>query len=385
MGASIAHALTLAGITVTIVETDAAGVSRANSNLDALRRQTAARGVTLPPSPRTVAGYDALPDADIAIEAAFEDLGVKQAIFAQLAASLPESTALATNTSYLDVNRIAEGIPHPDRLLGLHFFSPAHIMRLVEIIRADATSDDTLALAHGLAAQLGKIPVAAGICDGFIGNRILTRYRQSTDILLLEGALPWQVDRAMQDFGMAMGPYAVQDLSGLDIAYANRQRLKLRDDPAHRYIPVADRLVEGLQRLGRKTGAGWYDYPDGKPVPSPVVTGIIEAASAEAGLMRRVFSATEIQDRALTAMVDEACRILDEGIAARPSDIDLVMVHGYAFPRWRGGLMHYADGVGLNVFLDRVRRWGDEDPRSWSEGPLMARLVAEGCSLADLN
>ena len=341
--------------------------------------------MTLPPSPRTVAGYDALPDADIAIEAAFEDLGVKQAIFAQLAASLPESTALATNTSYLDVNRIAEGIPHPDRLLGLHFFSPAHIMRLVEIIRADATSDDTLALAHGLAAQLGKIPVAAGICDGFIGNRILTRYRQSTDILLLEGALPWQVDRAMQDFGMAMGPYAVQDLSGLDIAYANRQRLKLRDDPAHRYIPVADRLVEGLQRLGRKTGAGWYDYPDGKPVPSPVVTGIIEAASAEAGLMRRVFSATEIQDRALTAMVDEACRILDEGIAARPSDIDLVMVHGYAFPRWRGGLMHCADGVGLNVFLDRVRRWGDEDPRSWSEGPLMARLVAEGCSRADLN
>jgi 3-hydroxyacyl-CoA dehydrogenase len=385
MGASIAHALTMAGIAVTIVETDAAGADRAQGNLKALRDRASARGLALPPAPDVVASYDRLPAAEIAIEAAFEDMGVKRAIFAQLAATLPRRTVLATNTSYLDVNRIAEAVPHPERILGLHFFSPAHVMRLVEIVRAEGTSDGTLALAYGLAAQLGKIPVAAGVCDGFIGNRILTRYRQTTDVMLLEGALPWQIDRAMQDFGMAMGPYAVQDLSGLDIAYANRRRLNLKDNPAHRYVPIADRMVEDLRRLGRKTGAGWYDYPDGKPMPSPVVAGVIEAASAEAGLIRRSFSDTEIQDRALTAMIDEACRILDEGIAARPSDIDLVMVHGYGFPRWRGGLMHYADSVGLGVFLDRVRHYRAQDALSWSEGRLMQRLVAEGRRLSDLN
>lgn len=385
MGASIAHAMTLAGIAVTIVETGAAGVSRAQSNVGTLRDQTTARGIALRPWPEVVAGYDALPDADIAVEAAFEDLGVKHAIFAQLAATLPKRTVLATNTSYLDVNRIAEGIPHPGRIVGLHFFSPAHVMRLVEIVRADGTSEEALALAYGLAAQLGKIPVAAGICDGFIGNRILTRYRQTTDVMLLEGALPWGIDRAMQDFGMAMGPYAVQDLSGLDIAYANRRRLNLKHNPAHRYVPMADRMVEDLKRLGRKTGAGWYDHAEGKPIPSPVVAGLIETASEEAGLTRRGFADTEIQDRALTAMVDEACRILDDGIAARPSDIDLVMVHGYGFPRWRGGVMHYADSVGLGVFLDRVRHYRAQDPLSWSEGRLMLRLVAEGRRLSDLN
>ncbi len=385
MGASIAHALTMAGIAATIVETDAVGVSRAVGNVDALRGRTAARGLALPPAPDVRAGYDALPDAEIAIEAAFEDLGVKQAIFARLAAALPPTAVLATNTSYLDVNRIAEGIVGPDRILGLHFFSPAHVMRLVEIVRADGTSDGTLALAYGLAAQLGKIPVAAGVCDGFIGNRILTRYRQTTDVMLLEGALPWEVDAAMQDFGMAMGPYAVQDLSGLDIAYANRRRLNLKGNPTHRYVPIADRMVEDLRRLGRKTGAGWYDYAEGRATPSPEVTALIEAASARAGLVRGTFTATEIADRALTAMVDEACRILDEGIAARPSDIDLVMVHGYGFPRWRGGLMHYADTVGLGAFLDRVRRWRAQDPLSWSEGHLMARLVAEGRNLSSLN
>ena len=383
MGAAIAYAMALAGIAVTVVETDAAGAARAEANLATLRDQAAARGLPVGSAVQVVVGYGSLPAADIAVEAAFEDMAVKQAIFARLAAALPGSAVLASNTSYLDINRIAAGIPGPERVLGLHFFSPAHIMKLLEIVKADQTSQATLAIGFALAAQLKKIPVQAGVCDGFIGNRILTRYRQTTDVMLLEGALPEQVDAAMQGFGMAMGPYAVQDLSGLDIAHANRKRLGLKDNPAHRYVPIADRMVESLHRPGRKTNAGWYDYPG--TTPATVVRALIESASADAGIRRRSFGDAEMQDRALTAMVDEACRILDEGIARKPSDIDLVLVHGYGFPRWRGGLMHHADTIGLPVWLERVKTHAAADPLSWSPGALMQRLVAEGRCLADLN
>ena len=394
MGAAIAYALAGIGLHVTTVETSAEAVVRARTNIGALYADAVKRGkmtqdqmdAALADRHDLRSGYDDLPAADIAIEAAFEDLKVKREIFAALDKALPETAILATNTSYLDVNAVFDGLRNPARLLGLHFFAPAHVMKLLEVIRAAETSPETLATAFALAAQLRKIPVEAGVCDGFIGNRILTRYRQTTDVLLMEGALPEQVDAAMEAFGMAMGPYAVQDLSGLDIAYANRQRKNLRARPDIRYIPIADRMVEELKRLGRKVGAGWYDYPSGQPrQPSPTVRALVEDCSATAGISRRTIPDETIRDHAILAMIEEGLHILAEGIARRPADIDLVLVHGYGFPRWRGGPMHHADRLGLPGVLDRLTALAAGDPLSWRVPDLLKTLVAEGKPLASLN
>lgn len=390
MGAGIAYALAGIGITVTLIEQDEGGATRARANVARLYADAVKRGrmtqdeadARLAERLTFRAGYDDLPPADLAVEAAFESMQVKHAIFAALDKGLPETAILATNTSYLDVNAIFEGVSHPGRLIGLHFFAPAQVMKLLEIVRAETTSDATLSAAFRLAARLRKIPVEAGVCDGFIGNRILTRYRQTSDLMLLEGATPSQVDAALEAFGMAMGPYAVQDLSGLDIAYANRQRKGLRDKPGIRYVPIADRMVEDLKRLGRKTGAGWYDYSEGGTrQPSPVV----EALVAEEASARREWTAEQIATRAVLSMIEEGVHILDEGIARRSADIDLVLVHGYGFPRWRGGPMHHADRLGLPAVRDRIRGLAAEDPLSWRVPPLLDRLVAEGRTLASLN
>lgn len=386
MGAGIAYALAGIGVTVALVETDAAGVERARANVARLYDEAVARGKSTAEAAAADQaarfafhqGYAALPPADIAIEAVFEDLAVKRQVFAALDAALPETTILATNTSYLDVNRIAEGLRNPGRFLGLHFFSPAHVMKLLEVIRAAETSAGTMETALKLAGRLRKIPVAAGVCDGFIGNRILTRYRQICDVMLIEGALPAQIDAAMRGFGMAMGPYEVQDLSGLDIAYANRKRLGWKVKSGFRYIPIADRIVEETGRLGRKTGAGWYDHGGGKPTPSGLIDGIVLEESAKAGISRRSFDDTEIVERATAAMVEEGLRILEEGIAAKSSDIDLVLVHGYGFPRWRGGPMHWAGRQGLAGLQARIAGYAAQDPLSWALPALLARAVAEG-------
>jgi len=335
---------------------------------------------------RAVASYDPLAQVDLVIEAVFEDLQVKRTLFERLGTSLPEDTILATNTSYLDVNRIAEVVPNPQRFLGLHFFAPAHLMKLVEVIRASETSAQTLATTFALTRRLGKIAVEAGVCDGFIGNRILTRYRQTADVTLLEGALPAQVDAAMVDFGMAMGPYATQDLSGLDIAYANRKRKRDAGETIRgRYIPVADRMVEDLNRLGRKTKAGWYDYVDGKPVASSVVDDEVRRASAEAGITRRAFAPDEISRRLALSMIAEGADIVAEGIANRPADVDLVMIHGYGFPRWRGGPMKLADEWGLPELLREFEELAASDPQSWTVPALIRQLAEEARSFADLN
>ena len=384
MGAGIAYALAQAGVAVALVETDAAAAGRARENVARLYAEAVARGKSSPEAVEAAlatrhafhVGYGALPPADIAIEAVFEDLAVKRQVFAALDAALPETTILATNTSYLDPDRIAEGLRNPARFLGLHFFSPAHLMKLLEVVRARDTGPGVLATALRLAARLKKIPVLAGVCDGFIGNRILTRYRQTCDVMLIEGALPAQIDAAMRGFGMAMGPYEVQDLSGLDIAHANRKRLGWRTKPGFRYIPIADRIVEETGRLGRKTGAGWYDHADGKATPSALIEGIVAEESARAGITRRSFTDDEITARATTAMVEEGFRILEEGIAERPADIDLVMVHGYGFPRWRGGPMHWAGRAGLPDIQRRIEGYAAEDPLSWAVPPLLARAVA---------
>ncbi len=380
MGAAIAYALWLAGIEVTLLEQDAAAGDRARANLETLLKEGEARGKLSPEAARNARdniGFlsgeaTPLPPVDLAIEAVFEDLAVKRSLFARLAAALPEQAILATNTSYLDPDAIAEGLPHPGRFLGLHFFAPAHVMKLVEVVRARETSEATLATGFALTKRLGKIAVEAGVCDGFIGNRILTRYRQTGDLLLLEGALPWQVDAAMTDFGMAMGPYAVQDLSGLDIAYANRRRKNLRADPAFRYVPIADRMVEDLKRLGRKTGAGWYDYEGGRPAPAGEVQELVESASAGAGVERRAIAPETIVRRMVLAMMAEGYEILGEGIARSAGDIDLVMLHGYGFPRWRGGPMHLAEEWGLAQVAGELAELAREDPLSWRVPPLLA-------------
>ena len=391
MGASIAYAFATGGIAVTIVERDATAAGRAEDNLRKLVDQGVARGTlsaidgeAVHGRLTTVAGYDNLPPADLAIEAAFEDFDVKRAIFAELEAALPPETILATNTSYLDVNRLADDLKNPTRFLGLHFFSPAHVMKLLEIVKGERTSPETLGAGFALARRLGKVPVLSGVCDGFIGNRILTRYRQEANLLLVEGALPAEIDAAMQGFGMAMGPYEAQDMSGLDIAYANIRRQNAGATPRH--VPLVERLVEDHKSLGRKTGAGWYDYgAEGKPVVSALVTEEIHRVSAEAGKTRRSFTAEGIVERITLAMIAEACAILDEGIAERPQDIDLALVHGYGFPRWRGGLMHHADSLGAKDLLARYAALATADPQGWAVPPLLARLAAKGLTLDSLN
>jgi len=391
MGASIAYALATAGIAVTVVERDAEAAGRAGDTLRKLVDQgvsrgtlSAANGEAIQQRLVAVVGYGNLPPADLAIEAAFEDFDVKRAIFAELEAALPPETILATNTSYLDVNRLADHLKQPSRFVGLHFFSPAHIMKLLEIVNGDRTSGETLGAGFALARRLGKIPVLSRVCDGFIGNRILTRYRKAANRLLAEGALPDQIDAAMQGFGMAMGPFEAQDMSGLDIAYANLKRQNLAANPQH--VPLVERLVEDHKRLGRKTGAGWYDYAaDGKPVASDLVAAEIRKVAASLSLTQHSFTADEIVQRITLAMIAEACAILDEGIAEKPQDIDLVLVHGYGFPRWRGGLMHYADSLGLPDLVARYAAWTKADPMTWAVPPLLSRLAAAGLTLDSLN
>jgi 3-hydroxyacyl-CoA dehydrogenase len=385
MGASIAYAFAASGISVTVIETSDDASTRAEGNVKRIVDQGISRKIFTEQAALDVAariafrfGYDDLEPVDLAIEAAFEDMEVKRTILTSLAEALPETTILATNTSYLDVNTLAEGIHSPGRFLGLHFFSPAHIMKLLEIVRSDKTSPETLGAAFALAKSLKKVPVISGVCDGFIGNRILSRYRQAADILLLEGATPSSIDAAMRSFGMAMGPYEAQDMSGLDIAYANRKRQNLRARSDVRYVPIVDRLVEEENRLGRKSGAGWYDYEGDRASPSPVVDAQLVRASQEANIGRVDISEKDIQDRILLAMISEATAILEEGIAQRPRDIDLVLVHGYGFPRWRGGLMHYADTLGISEIAESVAELTAFDPISWPVPKLLSKLAATG-------
>ncbi len=350
MGAAISYALLSAGIHLTIIETDTDAVSRAHANVDRIIAASLKRGLISDNQAKErtenltiTTDYSAADQADLAIEAAFESMAVKKQVFAALENALPAHAILATNTSYLNPNDIAAVLKNPSRLIGLHFFAPAHIMKLLEIIRADKTSDVALATGFALAKRVRKIPVLAGVCDGFIGNRILARYREEADILLMDGTTPWEIDEAMVEFGYAMGPYEAQDLSGLDIAYANRQRQKSTRDPNRRYIPIADRMVEE-GRLGKKSGVGWYRYPGGGgAVIDPLLEDMIVEEAYFAKIDRREFSADEIRTRLLGAMIEEANGLLREGIAESASDIDLVTVNGYGFPRWRGGLMHYGE------------------------------------------
>jgi 3-hydroxyacyl-CoA dehydrogenase len=295
---------------------------------------------------------------------------------------LKPDALLTTNTSYLDVNQLAAASGRPDRFLGLHFFSPAEIMKLLEVVRGAATSAHTLATGLSVGRRLRKIPVVAGVCDGFIGNRILMKYRREMEYALEDGASPEQVDGALEAWGFAMGPFAVSDLSGLDIAWAQRKRLAASRPKDERYVAVADRLCE-MGRLGRKVGRGWYQYQDGKRQPDPDVLALIEAESAAKRIRRRFIQSGEIQIRARAAIVNEAAQILGEGIARTLQEIDLVMVHGYGFPRWRGGPMQVADAVGLDTVLADVRQLHDRNGTGFEPAPLLEELAASGQTFAD--
>jgi 3-hydroxyacyl-CoA dehydrogenase len=293
---------------------------------------------------------------------------------------------LATNTSYLDIDEIAASVSRPQDVVGLHFFSPANIMKLLEIVVPAQVSADVVATAFDLAKKLKKVPVRAGVCDGFIGNRMLAVYRASADHLLEDGASPYQIDAAAREFGYPMGPFQVADLAGGDIGWATRKRKAATRDPRARYVQIADRLCE-RGWFGQKTGRGYYLYPEGARTGTPddAVLAIIDAERQRAGTTPRSFSNKDIMRRYLAAMVNEGARVVAEGIALRPLDVDVTLVHGYGFPRFRGGPMKYADMVGLPTILTDIHEFAREDPLFWQPAALLLQLIEEGRNFDSLN
>ena len=394
MGAGIATAAVLSGLEVTLVERDDAAADKARATigryLDAAVKRgkldEAGRARILDGALHTVADYASLARADLVVEAVFEDTDVKKVVFASLDKVCRSGAVLATNTSYLDVDAIAATTARPEDVIGLHFFSPAHVMKLLEVVVAERTAPDVVATAFALAKRLGKVAVRAGVCDGFIGNRILARYRTAADHMVLDGASPYQVDRALVDFGFAMGPYAVSDLAGLDIGYATRRRKAADRHPRERVPTYADALYH-LGRLGQKTGRGYYVYADGDRTGAedPELESIVADARKAAGIVPRDFADEEIVRRYMAAMIDEGARVVDEGIARRPLDVDVTLLYGYGFPRHRGGPMHYADRLGLDKVVTDIREFARTDDHFWQVSPLLERLASEGHAFEGLN
>jgi 3-hydroxyacyl-CoA dehydrogenase len=329
----------------------------------------------------TTLSYDDLKDCDLVIEAVFEDMGVKEQVFKTLDEVMKPGAILATNTSTLDVNRIAAFTKRPQDVIGMHFFSPANVMKLLEVVRGEKTAKDVLATVMALGRKIRKTCVVSGVCDGFIGNRMIEQYSRQAGFLLEEGCTPEQVDKAIEKFGFAMGPFRMGDLAGNDIGWYIRKR-RYVEKPQLRYSKTADLLCE-MGRYGQKTGAGWYDYKPGKrdAIPSPLVVEMIEKHRKELGIAPRKISDEEIVQRLVYSLVNEGARLLDEGIALRASDIDIVYLTGYGFPAWRGGPMHYASEMGLFNVVQAMKRFAlnpNDDGRFWQPAPLLARLVAEG-------
>ncbi len=386
MGGGISMAFASAGVPVKVFDADPEALARGRAHIEKTYAASVSRGslaeaamdraLTLitPVSDLANAG-----DADIVVEAVFEEIGVKEEVFRRLDAVMKPGAVLATNTSYLDIDRIAAATSRPEDVVGTHFFSPANVMRLQENVRGAQTSPEVLATVTALARTLGKVAVLSGNAHGFIGNRILSVYGRESDFLMEEGGTPSSIDAALMDFGFPMGMYRMRDLAGLDIGYKTRKAAAATRDPAARYSVIADRLVE-MGRLGQKSGAGYYRYEAGArtPIPDPEVEALVEAAAAEQGIARRAVAPEEVVERLLAAMVNEGARLLGEGIAARASDIDVVYVYGYGFPRHEGGPMFWAEQRGLDRVLAFVERMHAEQGATWTPAPLLVERAKAG-------
>lgn len=388
MGSGIAMNFLNAGIPVQLLELQPEALERGVATMRRNYEAQIAKGKLKPEGLaqrmallRSTLRYEDLAQADLVIEAVFEDMDVKAAVFAQLDRVMKPGAILASNTSTLDLNRIAVCTQRPQDVVGLHFFSPAHVMQLLEVVRGHRTAPDVLATVMALAKTIGKTAVVSGVCDGFIGNRMVEQYLRQAGFLLDEGCSPQQVDKAMEAFGMAMGPFRMSDLAGNDIGWAIRKRRAV-ENPGMRYSPSADAVCE-RGRFGQKTGAGWYDYQPGRrdPLPSAEVAAAIDACRNALGITPRKIDSQEIVQRLVFALVNEAAHILEEGIAMRAGDIDIVYLYGYGFPAFRGGPMCYADGLGLFRVVQAMQRFASNphaDPAFWQPAPLLSRLAAAG-------
>ena len=392
MGGGIAMNFLNAGIPVVMLETKQEaldkGVAIIRKNYDAQVKKGKLKQDKLDARMAlltTTLNYADLKDADMVIEAVFEDIGVKETVFKTLDEVMKPGAILASNTSTLDVDKIASFTKRPQDVIGMHFFSPANVMKLLEVVRGAKTAKDVLATVMQIGKKIKKTTVVSGVCDGFIGNRMIEQYSRQAGFLLDEGATPVQVDKAMEKFGMAMGPFRMGDLAGNDIGWYIRKR-RNAEHPGMRYSKSADLLCE-MGRFGQKTGAGWYDYVPGKrdAIPSKVVTDMIEKHRADLGITPRKIGDDEIVGRLVYALVNEGAKIVDEGIAMRASDIDMVYLTGYGFPLHRGGPMNYADQVGLFNVVAAMKRFAanpDDDAAFWTPAPLLAKLAAEGRSFS---
>lgn len=378
MGSGIALAFLQAGLAVTLVEVAQDGLDRGVGTIEKTLGRNVSSGRMSEDKARKAResltptlDFTAIADADLIIEAVFELMEVKQDIFRKLDQHAKEGAILATNTSYLDVNEIAAATSRPEQVIGLHFFSPANIMKLLEVVRADKTSLNVLASALDLAKTIRKVPVVAGVCFGFIGNRMLNVRRIETEAMLLAGASPYDLDRVVEGFGMAMGPCRIGDLAGLDLGWTRENSTG---------NTVKERLCE-MDRRGMKVGAGFYDYVDGKPQQSPAVLEMIDAFRKEKGVTPRSFTDEEILERMLYPMMNEGAKILEEGIALRASDIDVVWLYGYGWPRWTGGPMFHADAVGLGKVVEALERMGEGHEPS----ALLRKLAKENSSFVEYD
>ena len=386
MGTGIAMACANAGITVTLIDLKPEMIERARGLIGGNYAATMKKGRLTQAEfdQRTglisyATSLDAVANVDLVIEAVFEEMAIKQDVFRELDRIAAPGTILATNTSTLDVDAIAGVTARPQDVIGMHFFSPANVMKLLEIVRGSRTSPETIAHALGFAKQIKKVGVVVGNCDGFVGNRMLYPYRREADFLNEEGASPERIDKVIKDFGLAMGPFAMGDLAGLDVGWRIRKRKYAEAPPTGRYSKVADVLCE-MGRYGQKTGAGFYRYEEGSrtPIPDPEVDAIVERLAREAGIERRAVSDAEILERCMFPLVNEAAKILAEGIASRPGDVDVVWVYGYGFPAFRGGPLRWADSVGLKTIVEKMRAYEAVHGDAWTPAPLLAELAARG-------
>jgi len=390
MGGGIAMVLANAGIPVLLKETDQAALDRGMATIqsnyaNSVKRRRFSPQVAEERLKRITPTltYDDFPKVDLVIEAVFEGMALKKAIFQELDRMCKPGAILASNTSTLSIDEIASATSRPESVIGTHFFSPANVMRLLEIVRGKASSKEVVATCMQLSKTLGKVGVLVGNCRGFVGNRMFGPYRREAQFLIEEGAGIEAVDQALSDFGMAMGPLATGDLAGLDVGWRIRKEYRHLEVPGIRQPFVEDRLCE-LGRYGQKTGAGWYKYDDQRrAAPDPAVGELIRKWVEEAGIAQRQISAAEITDRCLYALVNEGARILEEGYALRASDIDIIYINGYGFPAYRGGPMWYADTVGLKRVYDRIREFQRQHGETWQPAPLLKQLAEQGKTFAE--